>query len=74
MSLTRFKEVIITPFVNNLLQGLRTAGALLIGNSALVYFEVIGSKGTNFDKIVIIGVLLVLISSWPFGAKLYKEK
>lgn len=74
MSLIKFKEVIITPYINNALQAMRTAGALLIGNSALVYFEIIGKNGANFGSIVVIGVLLVLLSSWPFGAKLNKEK
>lgn len=69
-----FKETIVTPYINNALQAMRTAGALLIGNSVLVILEVIGKNGANFWSIVNLGVLLVLISSWPFGVKSEKEK
>ena len=69
-----FKENIVTPYINNSFQAMRTAGALLLGNSALVYYEVIGKNGANFWSLIILGVSLILISSWPFGVKLNKEK
>lgn len=69
-----FKETIVIPYINNSFQAMRTAGALLLGNSALVYYEVIGKNGANFWSLIILGVSLILISSWPFGMKLNKEK
>jgi hypothetical protein len=56
---------LVFAFVDSVLGALRTAGALLIGNSILVYFGVIGAKHAAFP-ILAIGILVVLVSSIPW--------
>jgi hypothetical protein len=59
------KRVIALGFIDNLLSAMRTAGALLAGNSALVYFEVIGGQSANFVAIAFFGVTCALFGSIP---------
>lgn len=60
-------------FVENLLGSLRTAGALLIGNSYLVYTGVIGSNPKVSFQIFIVGLSLALVTSVPWTVWLSKK-
>lgn len=57
---------VLMSFAENCLAALRTAGALLIGNSALVYFKVIG-PAVSYVSVLLMGVLLVVVASIPIG-------
>lgn len=56
----------IRAFLENLLAGLRTAGALLIGNAFLVYHGIVGAQAAVAQVILINGVLVLAISSFPW--------
>jgi hypothetical protein len=66
---------LLLAYQENVLAGMRTAGALLIGNSALLYFQVIADKDHNFASVLLLGVILLLLASVPLGAifNLYKK-
>ena len=48
----------------NIFAALRTGGALLMGNSALIYFGVVG-KPDAFAKVLSLGVALFVVFSVP---------
>jgi hypothetical protein len=62
----RFGQLLLT-YADYVQAALRTAGALLIGNSALVYFKVIGS-GIDYTKLWSLGIITILVCSVPLGA------
>lgn len=58
---------LIGTYNDNVFMALRTAGGLLIGNSALLFFDILnGSTPEKFDQIFWTGVSLVLFASIPF--------
>jgi hypothetical protein len=71
------KSVLLITLIDNTLATLRTAGALLVGNSALIYFQVIGHDPASTWKILGFGVTLTIIGAIPLGvilqASLKKE-
>jgi hypothetical protein len=58
---------IVLAYADNAMGAIRTAGALLLGNSALVYFKVIGS-GSDFVHVLILGSILLILGSLPVAA------
>ena len=55
-------------YIENALAAARTTGALLLGNSALVYYEVIGRDPSRYTSVLFIGVSLCLLASTPVVA------
>ena len=63
-------------YVENALAALRTAGALLIGNAALMYFEVVGKDPATYGRVLLLGLSLMLCASIPLAAtiKLFRKE
>jgi hypothetical protein len=59
-------------YAENLLATFRTAGALLVGNSILVYYGVVGHTSLSSLSIGALGLTMAAIASTPFG-KLVKK-
>lgn len=55
----------LVQFVENAFAAVRTAGALLVGNSALMFFEVIGTHREAWWRVLIAGVFLFIVCSYP---------
>jgi hypothetical protein len=67
----KFLYAITLVYADNALGAIRTAGALLIGNSALLFYEVIGKSPTapnHYSAVLLLGVSLTLIGSAPVSA------
>ena len=60
-------------FLDALLMALRTTGALLLGNAALVYHGVIGQP-QQFLRVGLIGAIILIIVSVPWVALLKPDK
>lgn len=54
-------------YTDNVIGSMRTTGALLLGNSVLVYFKVFNTNASYVD-VLIYGVSLVILGSLPVGA------
>ena len=52
-------------FAENILAAIRTAGALLMGNSALIYFNIVGTNADAFLRVLLTGITLFVVCSFP---------
>lgn len=59
------KMALLLGFIDNFLSTMRTAGALMAGNSLLVSFGVFGLRGIDYVSIGIYGIVCALLGSIP---------
>ena len=55
-------------FLENAFAAMRTAGALLLGNSALIYFGIVGAHADAFQRPLLLGLASFLVFSIPLAA------
>jgi len=58
---------VFAQYMENLLSAFRTAGALLIGNSLLVYLEIVGRNPNGYKVLLLVGGITFIAASTPIA-------